>query len=212
MSPRRLLAWSALAVTLSAPTPAAASSKADKELIRSLDNEIKALREKLKVYEGSGGDCTALAAPDPIYAELVQAFSGSAVRVTRRGSHTLVELPASLIFATDDVRLREEGAFALDLLATALNSHKTERATVTGHTHSQPPPAALRKKYATNLEYSVARASAVTLDLITRYNVASTRLTVAGRGDADPIASNDTPEEAAQNERVVIEIIPGGTP
>lgn len=209
------LVWAApsaiVILLLAGPGPAAASAKEDKALIRSLDNEVKALREKLKVYEESGGDCTALSAPDPIYAELVQLFAGSAVRVSRHGSHTLVELPAALIFATDDVRLREEGAFSLDLLSTALNAHKTERAIVTGHTQAQPPPTALRRRYPTNLDYSVARASAVTIELITRFGVASTRLTVAGRGEADPIASNDTPGEAAENERVVVEIIPGGT-
>lgn len=187
---------------------ALAGSREDKELIRSLDNEVQALREKLKVYEDA--DCAATNAPDPVYPELVQVFAGQPVTVARKGNRSYVTLPASLLFATDEVRVREEGQMSLDMLSTVLNGHRSYRVTITGHTHSEPPPTALRKRYPSNLEYSVARATSVAIELIGRYGVAPSRLTVAGRGDAEPIANNDTPEERAQNERVVVEIIPGG--
>lgn len=191
-------------------SPAAAGGRDDKELIRNLDREIQALREKLRVYEDAGGDCGAMAPPDEIYSELVTMYAGQPVGVTRKGNHTFVSVPAAILFATDEVRLREEGGMTLDLLASVLNAHKSDRITIVGHTHSEPPPAALRKRYPSNLEYSVARATVVAMEMIGKYGVAQSRLTVAGRGGSDPVAPNDTPGERAQNERVVFEIVPGG--
>lgn len=207
MTPRALV-LSLVAAAVLVPGPAAATSRADRELIRSLDAEVKALKQKLELYEEQGGG--ALAGPDPVYPELVQIFAGQPVEVSRRGPRTFVTFPASLLFATDDVRLREEGQMALDLFSTVVNARRGYGLVVTGHTHSEPPAASIRKRFPTNLEFSAARATAVAMELVNRYGVTPTRITVAGRGEADPVANNDTPEERAQNERVVVELVAGG--
>ena len=55
-----------------------------------------------------------------------------------------------------------------------------------------------------NLKLSEARAQSIFNDLVAK-GVDSKRLIAQGKGDADPIASNDTLEGAAQNRRIVIE-------
>jgi len=57
-----------------------------------------------------------------------------------------------------------------------------------------------------NERLSAARAKAVG-DLITG-KVAADRITTVGRGEADPVADNDTPEGRAANRRIVVTVQP----
>jgi outer membrane protein OmpA-like peptidoglycan-associated protein len=56
---------------------------------------------------------------------------------------------------------------------------------------------------AANLKLSEARAKTVR-DFLESQGVASNRLTFSGKGPADPVASNDTPDGRSQNRRVEI--------
>jgi len=56
---------------------------------------------------------------------------------------------------------------------------------------------------ASNLTLSTARAKAVA-DFLTSQGIAPTRLKSVGKGSADPVASNDTPDGRSQNRRVEI--------
>jgi type VI secretion system protein ImpK len=78
---------------------------------------------------------------------------------------------------------------------------------VIGHTDNVP----IRTlRFPSNWELSVARAESVAGLLTTR--VSPGRLRVEGRGESDPIASNDAPEGRARNRRVEIVVyVPGGT-
>jgi type VI secretion system protein ImpK len=70
---------------------------------------------------------------------------------------------------------------------------------VIGHTDNVP----IRTlRFPSNFELSTARAESVTGLLATR--VTPTRLRAAGRGESEPIASNDTPDGRARNRRVEI--------
>ena len=54
-----------------------------------------------------------------------------------------------------------------------------------------------------NLKLSEARSKAVR-DFFESQGIASNRLTYAGKGPADPVAPNDTPEGRAKNRRVEV--------
>lgn len=57
-----------------------------------------------------------------------------------------------------------------------------------------------------NKELSQKRANAVK-EALTRYGIKITRLTAIGKGEADPIADNATPEGRAKNRRIEVELI-----
>jgi len=57
-----------------------------------------------------------------------------------------------------------------------------------------------------NKKLSQERANSVK-DVLVRYDIDEIRLTAIGKGDADPIADNDTSEGRAQNRRIEIELI-----
>jgi chemotaxis protein MotB len=79
----------------------------------------------------------------------------------------------------------------------------------TGYVDAAGPPPALAKRYPTTWEWSAARAAIVVRELVEGYGVSPHRFTAAGRGDQDPVASNDTPEGRLQNRRIVFSIEPG---
>lgn len=202
-----------LLALLLAPGVARAGASSDRQLIGQLDREVIALKQRIAALEtqlagcGEGGGDAGT-----IYPELVQVFSGGPVTVERKGAHVLVTLPADLVFSQGALSTREEGEFALDLLATALKLHADTRVMVVGHTDGGLPPAALRRQYPDNWALSAARAWSVANVLVDRYGVAPARLTVAARADTQPLTPGDTPEGRAANRRVVVHIQPGGSP
>jgi outer membrane protein OmpA-like peptidoglycan-associated protein len=84
----------------------------------------------------------------------------------------------------------------LDQLARVLKAHPDARIEVQGHTDNVGLPAA-------NQKMSVERANAVKSALVTR-GVAADHVTTKGLGEAQPLASNDTPEGRAKNRRTEI--------
>lgn len=197
---------------LFALAPTAFAARDDAALIKQLDSEVIALKQRITALNEVVEECGGGKDPGPIFPELVQVYSGSAVSVKRRGGRTLVVIPADTLFPGDSLSVREEGAFALDMVATALNLHTEQSILVTGHTDGEPPVPALRKLWPDNWILSVGYANAVAHELIDTYKVDPDRITVAGRADQDPNDTNDTPEGRAANRRVVLTLSPGKYP
>jgi chemotaxis protein MotB len=191
------------------PLAVRAGASSERELIGQLDREVIALKQKVRYLEERLGSCTTGQDPGSLYPELVQVFSGGPVAVDRKGTVTTVTLPADVLFSTNSNTLREESAFALDLLGTALKLHPDVGILLVGHTDSELPAAALRKLFPTNWELSYARALAVARALSERHGVPMSRITVAGRADQEPVTGNDTPEGRSTNRRVVAVLTPG---
>ncbi len=197
----------ALLVSLAGCDPFQRSDKAS--LVRQLDREVIALRiknEQLegRLLQGAGHSET----PNPIYAELVQVFTGSEVEVVRSGNRTVVTLPSSLLFGTWGLTVRQEAAMTLDLLATALKLHPELKVVVVGHIDDAPMPAALRRQVGSAWELGAIRAAATARALIETYGVPGGRFMVASRGMEEPLVSNDTPEGRSRNRRVVLTLTP----
>ena len=57
-----------------------------------------------------------------------------------------------------------------------------------------------------NLKLSQRRADAVK-EALTRYSISSIRMTAIGKGEADPVADNETKEGRAQNRRIEVELL-----
>ncbi|WP_176061397.1 type VI secretion system protein TssL, long form [Paraburkholderia sp. BCC1876] len=89
-------------------------------------------------------------------------------------------------------------------LAGVLNRVSGEIA-ITGHTDNQP----IRDhRFESNLALSQARASAVRQWLLAAGLDANRSITVTGRGDEQPVATNQTADGRAQNRRVEIVLVP----
>jgi outer membrane protein OmpA-like peptidoglycan-associated protein len=90
----------------------------------------------------------------------------------------------------------------IDAIATLLKNHPDARVLVEGFTDS-------RGSTAVNQRLSAERAAAVKRALEER-GIDGARIDTAGRGSAQAVASNDTPEGRAENRRVELTFVPDG--
>jgi OmpA-OmpF porin, OOP family len=97
-------------------------------------------------------------------------------------------------FATDSAVLESEGDVLLNQGLALLNLRPAITVTIVGHTDS-------RGTDASNLALSLGRAEAVKAWFVER-GVDPLRLTVRGAGEAEPLASDHTPEGRRQNRRI----------
>jgi outer membrane protein OmpA-like peptidoglycan-associated protein len=101
-------------------------------------------------------------------------------------------------FATNSAELAATQQAELDQLV-ALLAPGRERIRITGHTDATGSAAV-------NLDLSARRAAAVRDYLVAR-GIDGARLVTEGRGAAEPVATNDTPEGRALNRRTEVTVI-----
>jgi outer membrane protein OmpA-like peptidoglycan-associated protein len=118
-------------------------------------------------------------------------------RQTPRGA--TLSLSEDVLFATDSAVLRPGAQDKLATLADYLRQERGVRIAIDGYTDS-------RGTDAHNQQLSERRAAAVR-DAFDRLGVVRARFTVAGHGERDPVASNDTPAGMRQNRRVEITLL-----
>lgn len=120
--------------------------------------------------------------------------------IVNTGDRLIVTLPQDILFATDSFAVRPDLQRDLRAIAGNLAAYPNSTVQVLGHTDNTGDAAY-------NQDLSERRAGAVASVLIGA-GVAPGRIQSIGRGEAQPIASNLTPEGRAQNRRVEIVIVP----
>jgi len=133
-------------------------------------------------------------------AELERELSGTNVGVAREGDVLILRMPSDVTFATNQSTIDSRFFPVLDDVAAVLNRYDQSTVDILGHADASGTD-----EY--NLNLSRQRASSVAQYLVNR-NVLPARLYVEGRGESQPIASNDTAEGKARNRRVEITIRP----
>ena len=118
--------------------------------------------------------------------------------VTRVGEGLVVTFDSGLLFDFDSDQLRAESKKNLDNLASSLSNFGDSKLLLVGHTDAQGTDAY-------NQDLSRRRALSVASYLESR-SVSPARVEVSGRGETEPIASNDTELGRAQNRRVEVAI------
>ncbi|MGC1503365.1 MAG: OmpA family protein [Sulfitobacter sp.] len=132
-------------------------------------------------------------------AELRQQM-GSNVVITNTGDRLIVTLPNNLLFATDSTVLTPNLQGDLQALARNVQVYANSTLQIVGHTDSDGDAAY-------NQTLSEGRARSVANVLINS-GVPPQRLSVFGRGESQPVASNLSAAGKAQNRRVEIVILP----
>jgi outer membrane protein OmpA-like peptidoglycan-associated protein len=125
-------------------------------------------------------------------ADLRQEIPGATI--TRVGEGIVVTFASGLMYDFDSDRVRDEAAKNLRSLSESLDRFPDTDVLIVGHTD-----AAGTASY--NEALSQRRASSASNYLISQ-GVKSTRLRASGRGEMEPIATNDTEIGRQQNRRV----------
>ncbi len=111
----------------------------------------------------------------------------------------LLELHATLLFASGDARLTSPLRRALEAIAPVLIRHDYPLA-IEGYADAVPIS---NRQYPSNWELSAARAASVAR-LFTLHGVTESRIEVTGRGTNLAVTDNATPEARQANRRVQI--------
>ena len=131
---------------------------------------------------------------DELAARLQSALGAVAsTKSTARGTVTSL---SGVLFDTGKSTIKPDAKVTLAKLAGIMLVFSKTTMQIEGYTDNVGSDA-------TNLTLSTARAKAVA-DFLTSQGIAPTRLTSVGKGPADPVAPNDTPDGRSQNRRVEI--------
>ena len=114
--------------------------------------------------------------------------------VIREGEAIVIRFKEQVLFAYDKYDLNSNAISNLSQLKNILIKYPETNIMVIGHTDSKGT-----LNY--NQRLSERRAKAVT-NYTSSNGISADRLTAVGKGETDPIASNDTPEGSASNRRV----------
>lgn len=129
--------------------------------------------------------------------EMEAATAGTGVAVTKTEDNRLkLEIPSDISFDTGRADIKANFRPILDKFATGLQSNPAARVTIIGHTDSTGSDAV-------NDPLSVNRAAS-TRNYLVNKGIASSRISIDGRGSHEPIAPNDTDANRAKNRRVEI--------
>src|SRR6476620_7245763 len=128
--------------------------------------------------------------------EISQAIPGA--KVERVGEGIEVTFDSGLLFDFDSDKIRPAAAANLTELARSLNKFGNSNLTIVGHTDSQGDDAY-------NQALSLRRANSASAYLQAQ-GVPSSRIATSGRGEMEPVASNDTEAGRQQNRRVEVAI------
>ncbi len=119
-------------------------------------------------------------------------------KVERIGEGIQVTFDSGILFDFDSHALRPEARTNLANLAASLNRYPDSDVLIVGHTDSVGTDSY-------NQALSERRAQAAR-DFLVAQGVAASRIRAVGRGESEPVASNDTPEGRQANRRVEIAI------
>ena len=128
--------------------------------------------------------------------ELAQNIPGA--KVERVGEGIQVTFASGLLFDFDSDRIRPEAATNLRNLASSLDKYPNTDLLIVGHTDSVGADS-----YNLSLSDRRARSAA---EYLASQNVARARLRTAGRGETEPVATNDSDTGRGQNRRVEVAI------
>jgi outer membrane protein OmpA-like peptidoglycan-associated protein len=129
--------------------------------------------------------------------QMEQATRGTGVQVSQTQDNRLkLDIPSDISFDTGRADITSNFRPVLEQFAGTLNSNPGTTVTIIGHTDSTGGDAI-------NQPLSINRA-AHTRDYLTMRGVAPDRIIIDGRGEREPVASNDTAAGRARNRRVEI--------
>lgn len=169
------------------------------------------------ILAGFGAGCVPANQYDALendYIQLQQRLAGEIgaqqVRITRLQGAIKVAVNSELLFPSGGWQMPSQAAQTIAKIAPILAPMQQTQLLVNGYTDNTPIGPELRAQGVdSNQVLSLKRAQSVANFLISQ-GVNPSLVSAQGFGDADPIASNATPEGRAQNRRVEIMLAGSG--
>lgn len=121
-----------------------------------------------------------------------------------------ISLADNMLYKSGSYEINDRAEETLSKIAKIITDYKDYDVLVEGNTDNVPvnTSAASMKNIRNNWDLSCLRASSVVQYLIDHFNVSPKRLTAGGRGEFNPLVSNDTEFGKQRNRRTQIIITP----
>jgi len=152
--------------------------------------------------------CVTQSAYDQLNQRLSAEIARGQVHITRLQGAIKVTVNSELLFPSGGWQMPPQAAQTIAEMAPVLAPMQTAHILVIGYTDNVPiGPELMQQGVTSNQQLSMMRAQTVVNYLVSQ-GVNPALLTAQGLGEADPVASNDTPAGRAQNRRVEL-TLPG---
>ena len=121
-----------------------------------------------------------------------------------------ISLADNMLYKSGSSEINDRAAETLSKIAKIIKDYKDYDVLIEGNTDNVPvnTSSAAMKNIRNNWDLSCLRASSVVQALINQYGVEPKRLTAGGRGEFNPVTSNDTEVGKQRNRRTQIIITP----
>ncbi len=121
-----------------------------------------------------------------------------------------ISLADNMLYKSGSYEINDRAAETLSKIAKIIKDYKDYEVLIEGNTDNVPvnSSAASMKNIRNNWDLSALRASSVVQALQNQYGVDPKRLTAGGRGEYNPVTSNDTAVGKQRNRRTQIIITP----
>lgn len=182
-------------------------TKEDLELdVYSLEHEKKSIKGKLDETKQEKEKL------DTTYKNLVgdmkKEIEKGQIKITQLKNKLTINMVDKILFPTGEAQVKKQGKKVLDQIGAILKDVTDKQIRIEGHTDNVPVGKRLQKKFPTNWELSVARATNVARYLIDKTGVRKEVVSVAGYADNKPIDTNETSKSRARNRRIEIILVP----
>ncbi|MGN6541882.1 MAG: OmpA/MotB family protein [Ginsengibacter sp.] len=116
-----------------------------------------------------------------------------------------ISLSDNMLYKSGSYEISDRAGSTLSKIAKIITDYKDYDVLIEGNTDNVPIS---KPNIRNNWDLSALRASSVVQALQNNYGVDPKRLTAGGRGEYNPVASNDTPDGKSKNRRTEIIITP----
>ncbi|MEO8111476.1 MAG: OmpA family protein [Ginsengibacter sp.] len=116
-----------------------------------------------------------------------------------------ISLSDNMLYQSGSYEISDKAGTTLSKIAKIITDYKDYEVLVEGNTDNVP---ITKPNIRNNWDLSALRASSVVQSLQNSYGVDPKRLTAGGRGEYNPVVSNDTPDGKTRNRRTEIIITP----
>jgi chemotaxis protein MotB len=144
---------------------------------------------------------------DSLIAEMQEEIKDNQIQITQLADKLTVSIVDKILFSSGETKISPDGLEILRRVGNILKNKTDKIIRVEGHTDNVPITGRLQQSFDSNWELSTTRATNV-VRLLQEIGIDPARLEAVGLGEYRPIASNETPEERAQNRRIEIILLP----
>jgi len=143
---------------------------------------------------------------DSLVKNLTEEVKKGQLQVRQYRDMLTVDVAEQLLFDSGRADLKESGKAVLKKVGEALKGYEDKVIRIVGHTDNIPITKSLQKRFPSNWELSVARATTV-VRYLQEVGVPPERMIASGRAEYQPIGENDSVEGRRKNRRTEITLV-----